>query len=692
MNSRNIMSSGSSGSQKRKVENMEEFSGKTTERKKQPPVKGSMFARSPSSFASSSTSTKGKERAFMTTVPMIYPSRIKVRANEFEDQLDPFVAIVQQAKETDKKLLEVMTNHHDVVYLPSLSPNKFQDCFHFMDGELPLLRRNHHDQIYNAIMKALNEENSSRGLHIYGPSGLGKSYSLYYLVSELRLQSYYRVTYINSCEEWWSSHQIEPYQYLLNELLCTFNKDELTPLTITDWAELVMYGLTNNIQKKLSEVNLLYNAKVSRIIEYLKQSETNNRKERFHLFLKELANYFKNDYWIWVFDQCNALYKHEVHNEYPFVLVNGLSGILNNSGLIIVSETSNNDACRFKSWNKLNLFDGYDDDEFNQWCTLRGYDDNKAQMDYVKYWTSAYPLELDIWYDTPAGNLQEKTENYLGLRESIIARDYQIYQDNLSKKRAENLNACVTSMILQTEPPLNKTYDMDHRFMRVGSVSFLDENEEFEIETILAIHPLTRLAITHSHGQNVINDLNEATLKALQSDEYTVDSMERITASYITTILDIMRKFEFRCWNFGNPSSNVFDKNIIFDKVIRLVNNDLSSIKDFKEYKNVLLIPEYPKYPNYPGVDFFIWNREEGVLLAFQIAIDKIHDRKNVNHFNEDWSRLCGINESKIYFIWITFDNVIEKVTKMIPNKLHVSFSSISDQFPIFKAMGYNFN
>ncbi|CAB4404160.1 unnamed protein product [Rhizophagus irregularis] len=99
------------------------------------------------------------------------------------------------------------------------------------DVDLP---RNHSDQIYNAIMKALNEENSSRGLHIYGPFGLGKSYSLYYLVSELRLQHDYRVTCINNCEGWWSSHQIEPYQYLLNELLCTFNKEELTPLTITD--------------------------------------------------------------------------------------------------------------------------------------------------------------------------------------------------------------------------------------------------------------------------------------------------------------------------------------------------------------------------------------------------------------------------------------------------------------------------
>ncbi|CAB4430049.1 unnamed protein product [Rhizophagus irregularis] len=113
---------------------------------------------------------------------------------------------------------------------------------------------------------------------------------------------------------------------------------------------------------------------------------------------------------------------------------------------MMVSESSNNDVCLFKSWDKLGLFDGYDDDEFNQWCKFHSYND-MAQLDYVKYWT-----------------------------------------DNLSYERVENLNACVVSMT-----PASKKYDMDHRFMRVGSVSFLNENEEFEVETVLAINPCARL-------------------------------------------------------------------------------------------------------------------------------------------------------------------------------------------------------
>jgi hypothetical protein len=43
--------------------------------------------------------------------------------------------------------------------------------------------------------------------------------------------------------------------------------------------------------------------------------------------------------------------------------------------------------------------------------------------------------------------------------------------------------------------------------------------------------------------------------------------------------------------------------------------------------------------------------------------------------------------ESKIYFNWIAFDNVIDKVTEMSMsssnNKLHVSFSSIDDHLAL---------
>jgi len=109
--------------------------------------------------------------------------------------------------------------------------------------------------------------------------------------------------------------------------------------------------------------------------------------------------------------------------------------------------------------------------------------------------------------------------------------------------------------------------------------------------------------------------------------------------------------------------------------------------QDFKEYQNVLFIPDSP---NYPGVDFLMWDLEDRVLFAFQIAIEKLNDRKNVDHFmtgrngpslKSKWANLFNIEEPDVYFVWIASNSTTDKITKSMPNKLHVSFSSISSQF-----------
>ena len=72
---------------------------------------------------------------------------------------------------------------------------------------------------------------------------------------------------------------------------------------------------------------------------------------------------------------------------------------LKNNGLIIVSASANNEVFpkEFQSWKQLNLFGGYNDKEFHEWCKLYNYD-IKSQLDAIKFWTGAYPLELDIWH------------------------------------------------------------------------------------------------------------------------------------------------------------------------------------------------------------------------------------------------------------------------------------------------------
>ncbi|RIA83457.1 hypothetical protein C1645_833697 [Glomus cerebriforme] len=676
------LDSGSS-SQKRKIADTEEFSG---ERKKKPLV-GTTVVRASGRVSTSSIKNKEKEKAkkdiSMETVIM-YPRRKVLKVNETDYQLNPFTTLVQKSRETDDKLLDVM-KEYPYVNLPKLGSNKLQDRLHFSNGILPLICRSHHNEISNAVINALSEENNSRGLYICGPSGFGMSYSLYYLVCELRLQPDYRVTYINSCEEWWTSHQLEKYQYLLNELLCTFNKDVLSPLAITDWAEVIMNGFTENIHEKLDNAEFQYTAKANRISERLRQPMT--RRERFSLFLNELMDFVKNEYyWIWIFDQYNTLYKHKCLDEYPFVLINGLPGFLKEAGLVIVSETFNDEVNQFKSWNKLQLFGGYDDDEFDHWRTFRGYE-NDAHLNTVKYWTGAYPLELDIWHKIPikSENLQEKTEIYVRVREGELARDYQLYRENLTEKGLKDLNQCIISMILQSSPPPN-TYDMNYQFMHIGIVSFSDGDEELKSKTVIAACPLVRQTIMHVHGQEIIEYLTKATSVILH-DEYSVNIKGMVLTLYITSILDIVREFEFRCWNFGRPSKIVFDKSITFDKIIRFVDDDIYGDIGFP---NVLFIPESL---NYPGVDFLIWDLDEKVLLAFQITISMPNDRKNSDDFmngidgqslKSQWAKRCRINDDRVYFIWIAPENVIGQLKGKFSkdNMLVAPFSSIMNQFP----------
>jgi len=182
-----------------------------------------------------------------------------------------FSSLVKQERNIDEELRNLADSLENLsvttIELPILGLNKLQDRFHVQNKKVPVITRNYHKKIMDALNNAYEQKNASRGLYIHGPSGLGKSYALYHVVSILRLQSdKCRVTYINSCEEWWKSHQDEPYKYMLNVLISTFNNDSLKPLTIADWAEFVMMGPTADIIDKLNEdESENYNVNVNQI-------------------------------------------------------------------------------------------------------------------------------------------------------------------------------------------------------------------------------------------------------------------------------------------------------------------------------------------------------------------------------------------------------------------------------------------
>ncbi|RIB09404.1 hypothetical protein C2G38_2209022 [Gigaspora rosea] len=109
-----------------------------------------------------------------------------------------------------KKGGPIVNYKNSVINLPQLSENKFQNCIHIREG----------------------------------------NYLLF--VEEIALICFIKL-WIQSenkinLEEWWSSHENEPYEFLLNELICTFSNDKLSPLTVADWIEFVIKGLKKKEQ------------------------------------------------------------------------------------------------------------------------------------------------------------------------------------------------------------------------------------------------------------------------------------------------------------------------------------------------------------------------------------------------------------------------------------------------------------
>ncbi|CAG8787851.1 5620_t:CDS:2, partial [Dentiscutata erythropus] len=617
----------------------------------------------------------------------IYPvdNIIKKTKND-NDELKKLL-ISKELIDIKEEELTVNYKNSEIINLPQLSENKVQNRIHIREGKLPFICRRNCVEIFRKVVDSIEEQNVSRGLYIFGPSGLGKSYSIYYLVAQLRLHNNLRVTYINSCEEWWKSHDHVPYEFLLNELICTFSNDELSPLTVADWIEFVIRGLTKRLSDKLDKLT-----EHSKWVEAFMMSSSNSIEERFKTFIKELRTYAReNEYlWIWVFDQYNALHKYDVHVKFPFSLVKTLPTFLDEIGLIIVSASANNEVFpkEFKLWEKFFMYSGYTDDEFLEWCKMRNYkiDRNpqlKSQLDSIRFWTNSYPLELDLWHMTNGSSLVEKTSNYLDMRGTEILSNHHIFRKNLDHNELISLNSCVVSMILGSTKP-DVIYGMNRQFMYEKSVSETDEEGDTNA-TIVAIHPLAQQAIIDSHPEHPLNELRDMVSDVFNKGEYSNDTKGRFAELYIKTLLEYTKTLEFKITEPGRKRTVAYDLNFKLSQIIKFIGNDIPT-EGFNMEKNALFLPQSD---NYPGVDFLVWDHCSKILFSFQVTIDSLaNHRKSKDNFmtgegslKNKWATLCNTEGNKVKFIWLAPDDILKNDKSK--DSLHLSFSNIKNQFPV---------
>ncbi|RIB24528.1 hypothetical protein C2G38_2069797 [Gigaspora rosea] len=429
---------------------------------------------------------------------------------------------------------------------------------------------------------------------------------------------------------------------------------------------------------------------------------SNSIEERFKTFITGLRKYVreKEYLWVWVFDQHNALHKHDVLAKYPFSLVKTLPIFLDEIGLIIVSVSANNEVYpkEFESWEKYSMYSGYTDDEFLEWCKMRNYKIDrdpqlKSQLDSIRFWTNSYPLELDLWHMTNESTdsliektnestdiLIEKTSNYLDWRRTEIHSNYNRFRKSLDHNELISLNSCVVSMILGSTSP-GAIYGMNRHFMYEKSVSETDKGGNINSrETIVAIHPLAQQAIIDYYANHPLNKLRDMVSAVFIKDEYSND---RFAELYIKMLLEYTKTLECKITKPGRKQTVAYDLNFNLSQIIKFIGNDIPT-ESFNVEKNVLFLPQSD---NYPGVDFLIWDNCRKILFSFQVTIGSLaNHRRNKDNFmtgelKNKWATLCNTEESKVKFISLAPDDILKNDKSK--DSLHLSFSSIKNQFPV---------
>ena len=197
-----------------------------------------------------------------------------------------------------------------------------------------IIDRKSYSVLKNEVETFIQSAKSS--LYIRGPVGVGKSYMLYRLAAEYRLKSDYRVTYINDCKKW----KLDPFRYLLNELIMTFCDDLIEDKSITEWSKDVV-GI--------------------------------EREERMRILFEALIKHVRsNNYqWLFICDQHNALFSPNViYDRYPFNLIDDLA---NKNVKVLISASANNEGYLISNENESWKFHNiahyrYDLDQFKTWC------------------------------------------------------------------------------------------------------------------------------------------------------------------------------------------------------------------------------------------------------------------------------------------------------------------------------------
>ena len=472
------------------------------------------------------------------------------------------------------------------VFLPLISPHQLQQRFKVKEGSVFVVVRKSYTLLKDNVC-SLNLEDYS-GMYVRGPVGVGKSYLLYLLASEYRLnRQSHRVTYINDCAMW----RRRPYPYLLKELVTTFYDDIIESKSIVEWREAV---IGSDKEDKLLQ-----------------------------LLMDSLVNYVatKNLLWLVICDQHNAFYARSVVVEqFPFNIIDTLADNRGSYIKVIISASANNEGypTEMKGWQTHDISSHrFDEDEFKVWCDHYLLENNQVDPESEEaldalYWTGGVPYELDLLWKQPVKTLVEKTLLYRKERVRDMMESHGKFYKKLVDKEKDNLAECISRMALGLSPP-EGLVGMDRQLFDIVP-------SQIGNEIITTLNPVARRSLLGYHGKGLLTSLGLVAELVFNGD-YTNDTKGRIIEKYIITMLELSQIFSFKSYkttNSGLSTVAPIPKMVKIKDIVYFSGNKLPPKHLFKQRVMTLFVP---RSPNYPGLDYFIWNPVDLVLMACQITV-----------------------------------------------------------------------
>jgi hypothetical protein len=355
------------------------------------------------------------------------------------------------------------------LFLPLISPNSLHYSFKVMESSVFVVIRKSYFLLKNDV-ESLNSDYC--GIYVQGPVGVGKSYLLYLLAAEYRLnRQSYRVTYINNCGNWRNAQC--PYLHLLKELVVSFYDDVINGRSMKNYCETL-----DCAEKK--KYKAILNNLLDSIVDYVYQS---------------------NLTWIVIFDQHNGLFNPLVIDDSPFNLIHLLSNERSSNIKVVIAASANNEGYPYKKegWFIHNISSHrFNQEEFKVWCdhylledhTRINYESEEAVNAF--FWTGGIPNELALLWEQPKKSLIEKTLLYRKNRVEEMAESHGTFCDNLSDIQKKHLQECISRMSLGLSAP--EILDvMDRELLHI-----IEDEDGHEI--ITALNPVARCALLNYHG------------------------------------------------------------------------------------------------------------------------------------------------------------------------------------------------